>query len=50
MKNCPNCNALIEDNAAFCTACGARFEAENPQPQQQAYQAPPPNYAPNYAP
>ncbi len=46
MKNCPNCNSSIDDNAAFCTACGTRFEVENTQ--QQTYQAPPPNYAPAY--
>ncbi len=28
MKTCPNCNAQIEDNAAFCTSCGTRFASE----------------------
>lgn len=53
MKICPNCNAQLDDNAAFCTNCGTQFMA---QPQQnynnaQAYQMPPqPNYAPQFDP
>lgn len=27
MKNCPNCNALNADNAAFCEGCGAPLTA-----------------------
>lgn len=37
MKNCPNCNAPLDDNAAFCTNCGAQLVA--PQPAQN--QVPP---------
>lgn len=61
MKICPKCNTQLDDNAVFCTNCGAQFVApQQPQPQQQ--QQPPqqpqqPNYAPgavppqqNYAP
>ncbi len=47
MKNCPNCNASIDDNAVFCTACGTRFEPVNTQ--QPPYQAPP-AYAPAFDP
>ena len=25
MKNCPNCNNMVNDADAFCTACGYRF-------------------------
>ena len=28
MKNCPNCNAQLDDNAAFCTSCGAQLSAQ----------------------
>lgn len=34
MKNCPHCNQPAEDNAAFCTQCGAPFTAAQPAPQQ----------------
>lgn len=27
MKFCPNCNTAADDNATFCTACGATFNA-----------------------
>ena len=38
MKTCPNCQAQLDDNAAFCTACGARFEQPAPaaQPEPKA--------------
>lgn len=48
MKNCPICNAELEDNAVFCSACGAQLNAN---PQQPNYQAQPQmNYAPAYDP
>lgn len=53
MKICPNCNAQLDDSAAFCTNCGTQFVA---QPQQnynnaQSYQMPPqPNCTPQYNP
>lgn len=25
MKNCPHCNAQLDDNAAFCTSCGTQL-------------------------
>lgn len=34
MKNCPNCNAQMEDNAVFCANCGCSFTAQQPQYQQ----------------
>lgn len=42
---CPNCNAVLDDNAAFCSNCGNRIDPEAPayqQPvdQQPAYQQP----------
>ena len=30
MKTCPNCNAQLDDNAQFCTSCGAEIKAETP--------------------
>lgn len=27
MKFCPNCNTAVDDNATFCTVCGASFNA-----------------------
>jgi len=33
MKICPRCGAQVEDNAAFCTVCGAQLGADyNPVP------------------
>lgn len=46
MKTCPNCNSQIDDNAAFCTNCGAQLAA----PAQPQYNAPQPAYAPVYDP
>lgn len=40
MVICPQCGTQNEDNAAFCTGCGASFA---PQP-QQPQQVPPPQY------
>lgn len=38
MKNCPRCNAQIEDNAVFCQNCGfSTAQQPEPQPQQQQY-------------
>ena len=39
MKICPNCQAQLDDNTAFCTYCGFAFNA---QPQQPMYAAPVP--------
>lgn len=30
MKICPKCNSQVADDAIFCTACGAKLEAETP--------------------
>ena len=38
MKICPNCNAQLNDNDAFCQSCGAQM-APNQAPNQQ-YQPP----------
>ena len=46
MKICPNCNAQLDDAAAFCTNCGVQF-AEQPQPQPQP-QYPPQGAVPPY--
>lgn len=53
MKICPNCKTQSEDNATFCTTCGARFAPAQAQPQstyqaqpQQTYYAPTPVYDP----
>ncbi|MBQ3066204.1 MAG: DUF4234 domain-containing protein [Clostridia bacterium] len=43
MSNCPNCNAVIDDNAAFCTSCGTKIEAPVQQAQQPVQQAQQPN-------
>ena len=47
MKNCPNCNAQLDDNAAFCSSCGAQFGAPG---QAQGFVNPQPAYAPAYDP
>lgn len=51
MKICPNCNAQVEDNVAFCVKCGTPFAQNGPQ-QQPGYQYPPQGayYAPAYDP
>lgn len=35
MKNCPKCNAQLNDDAAFCTNCGNAFQPQQPQQQYQ---------------
>lgn len=55
MKQCPNCKNQIDDNAAFCTVCGVRFDSVQPQQgfnqNQGAYNMPPQGgYAPQYDP
>ncbi|MBQ7718534.1 MAG: zinc-ribbon domain-containing protein [Clostridia bacterium] len=47
MKNCPNCNTQLDDNAVFCAACGAQLGA--PQQPTQGFVNPQP-YAPAYDP
>lgn len=47
MKNCPNCNAQLNDDAVFCVNCGAQLGAnqnpqQNAQPQQNFYAQPMP--------
>lgn len=37
MKNCPNCNAQLNDDAVFCVNCGAQLGAN---PQQNVYAQP----------
>lgn len=55
MKNCPNCNNQMSDDAMFCTNCGFSFQNVNPQQQaqqqsQQQSQQPQPNaYQSSYA-
>ncbi len=40
MKNCPNCNAQLDDSAVFCGTCGTKIApAQQPNP-QQTYQQP----------
>lgn len=41
MKNCPKCNAQLNDDAVFCPNCGAQLGA-NPNPQPNAYVQPMP--------
>lgn len=41
MKNCPKCNAQLNDDAMFCVNCGAQIGA-NPNPQQNVYAQPMP--------
>ncbi|MDD4414372.1 MAG: zinc ribbon domain-containing protein [Oscillospiraceae bacterium] len=54
MKICANCNNQVEDNAAFCSNCGAQFTVNQQppyNPQQVNYQMPPqPNNIPTYDP
>lgn len=53
MKNCPVCNAQLNDDAVFCTQCGApQQQAQQPGAEQagQAYTAPQNNYNPYAAP
>ena len=54
MKICPNCNAQMDDTAAFCTKCGAKIEnAQQPNPGNGNQGQAAPNYAPQqpqYAP
>lgn len=38
MKNCPNCNAQIPDDAVFCPTCGASFGGPTPNANQQQQQ------------
>lgn len=43
MKNCPKCNAQLNDDAVFCVNCGAQLGAnpqQNPQPNVYAQQMP----------
>ncbi len=46
MKNCPRCNANLDDNAMFCTTCGLQFANPQEQPAQNTYAQP--NQAPGY--
>lgn len=41
MKNCPKCNAQLNDDAVFCPNCGAQLGV-NPTPQPNAYVEPMP--------
>ena len=56
MKNCPQCGAGAEDDAAFCQQCGASLQSGAPaaepyQQSQQTYsQAPQQGYQPAYQP
>ena len=45
MKNCPNCNAQMDDNAVFCASCGAQLGTVPPG---QGYAPQQPVYAPPY--
>lgn len=38
MKKCPNCHALIEDDAVFCGVCGTKQEMEEAQAEEQSSQ------------
>ena len=42
MKNCPRCNANLDDNAMFCTTCGLQFANPQEQPAQNTYTQPNP--------
>lgn len=37
MKNCPNCNAVLEDTANFCPNCGMGFSAPSAAPVYDPY-------------
>ncbi len=53
MKVCPNCNAQLDDSAAFCMNCGTKFADATQQTgsTQPVYQTQPqPGYAPVYDP
>ena len=56
MKVCPQCHAQLDDNAAFCTACGFSFAANQQQSQAnpgfntQPHFAAQPNFSPVYDP
>lgn len=41
MQTCPKCNALVEEDAIFCSVCGNRMQAGQP-----VYAAPVPMYDP----
>lgn len=40
MITCKNCGAELQDNATFCTSCGAKVEQPAAQPNQNANQNP----------
>ena len=40
MKNCPNCNAVLQDEQTLCPACGAQTMPTQ-APQAPVYYAPP---------
>lgn len=53
MKTCPNCNNQLDDNAVFCTSCGAQInnsaeQAANEAPKVDAQPAQNVNNAQNY--
>ena len=37
-KICNVCGSQLDDNALFCTVCGAKFSSPKPQPQYQESQ------------
>ncbi len=49
MKNCPNCNAQLADEAMFCTNCGNAFQNMNQQPNNTYYNQQMPQQNPAYA-
>ena len=49
MKNCPVCNAQLNDEAVFCTQCGAPQQATGAQQAPDAQQAQPNYSAPQNA-
>ena len=44
MKNCPICQAQLDDNAMFCTNCGTQLTASNDVQQTANYNAYQPTY------